>query len=193
MKDDIIMNNVTTNFKCEELNTATKLVAEKLTESATNTLHIAGIMARVKKGKLYEDDFKSFGEYAEKTFGFKKSKASQLAKIGEKFVSINDDFSYKGLTVNGNFTYAQLLELRDEDADSVNLMIEKSEISEDTSAKKIRELENSKKENDDEPSINNSRDILIKGINRLLKKYQETNGKDELYLDIANVINTYEK
>lgn len=89
-------------FGNKKLNAVTKQIFNINVKVRKNLFQIASILAKVENEKLYEDDgFKSCAEYAMKTFGYKKSMAYSLVRIGneyttEEFESVlpHDDVDY---------------------------------------------------------------------------------------------------
>ena len=82
------VNHLTTfNFKNAALNQAASEIAAMGNDVSTKQRGIAKVLGRVLQEQSYtEDNFKSVGDFAEKTFGIKKASAYQLANIGRRFL-----------------------------------------------------------------------------------------------------------
>lgn len=88
MEDIIIRTNVTEQFKNRELNNATQKIIKIGEKMQKNLYEIANVLAVVDKKEAYKDDgFTSAADYAMKVFGFKKTQAYTLLKVGKEWTS----------------------------------------------------------------------------------------------------------
>lgn len=79
-------------FQNKELQKATSEIAKISTTIRNNLSKIAVVLAKVDEAKLYEiDGFKSAQDYAIKVFGFKKSMAYTLVRVGKEYVKPNGE------------------------------------------------------------------------------------------------------
>lgn len=134
-------------FKSAKLNEATAAINAELTVLHNTVFPIkeqyeaakanfdrkaSDILANVVKDKSYKDDgFKSAAEYAMETFGFGRSKAYQLARVGERCKAIPD---LKKLTV------ANADKLAGADGLAVKKALESGEIDEHTTQSELEEF-----------------------------------------------------
>lgn len=134
-------------FKNAKLNEATAAINAELTALQNTVFPLrdqfesaradfdrkaSDILANVVKDKSYkEDGFKSAAEYAMETFGFGRSKAYQLARVGERCKSIP---SLKKLTV------ANADKLAGADGLAVKKALESGEIDEHTTQAELEEF-----------------------------------------------------
>ena len=169
---NVNVNEMVEDFKNEALKAHTKVIINDMAEIKKNTLAIAGHLSEVKEKEFYADDFKNFGEYAEQVFGLKKSKASQLASIGKKFVKLDKDGNYAGLTIDGNFTYSQLLEMRNVDDDEL------SEYSDDMTCKEIREKASGESEKNT-PKVKSEYLKCLEDLEKIIKKLGKIDGDEK--------------
>lgn len=88
MNDLMINANELPIFQNKTLNSATKKIAGISLKIKKNLFEVALILSQVDDEKAYEEDgFKSAAEYAQKTFGFKKSHAYTMIKIGKEYTA----------------------------------------------------------------------------------------------------------
>ena len=134
-------------FKNAKLNEATAAINAELTALQNTVFPLrdqfeaaraefdrkaSDILANVVKDKSYKDDgFKSAAEYAMETFGFGRSKAYQLARVGERCKAIPD---LKKLTV------ANADKLAGADGLAVKKALESGEIDEHTTQSELEEF-----------------------------------------------------
>lgn len=134
-------------FKNAKLNEATAAINAELTALQNTVFPLrdqfeaaraefdrkaSDILANVVKDKSYkEDGFKSAAEYAMETFGFGRSKAYQLARVGERCKAIPD---LKKLTV------ANADKLAGADGLAVKKALESGEIDENTTQSQLEEF-----------------------------------------------------
>lgn len=123
-------------FKSDALNAVTAEIAGYINEVQTtahnNHIAISKALARVASEKLYEEDgFKSALEYAMDTFGWKRANAYAMMQVGAKLNA--------GELPEGNFSVSQYREMLPVKKEVLEEAIENGVISEDMSAKDIRE------------------------------------------------------
>lgn len=88
MNDIIIRTNEIPTFNNKKLNTASKKIAKIGTTVRKNLFELGAVLSEVNENELYIDDgFKNVAEYAEKTFGIKKSTTYNLVRIGSEFTA----------------------------------------------------------------------------------------------------------
>lgn len=88
MNDIIIRTNEIPTFANKKLNAATKKIAKIGTTVRKNLFELGAVLSEVDENELYIDDgFKNVAEYAEKTFGIKKSTTYNLVRIGSEFTA----------------------------------------------------------------------------------------------------------
>lgn len=88
MEDMIVIKNDPVEFKNRELNNATQKIFKIGERMQKNLYEVANVLAKVDTNKAYkEDGFKSAADYAMKTFGFKKTQAYTLLKVGKEWTS----------------------------------------------------------------------------------------------------------
>ena len=136
-------------FANKELNKATAKIialAENVRRSAFAT---AAIIAQVEANKYYLDDgFKSGAEWASKTFGFAKTAAYNMARIGAEFITpvMNEKNKITGFisklvpeTATHDYTTTQIVEIMPLGVDNAIKICQSGEITPDMSCKAIRE------------------------------------------------------
>lgn len=143
MDNNIITTNIGTamelpTFKCEALNKSALAIKSILTDVFTSVdkanRKLAVELGKVAKDESYKaDGFKSVGEFAEKTFGIKSSKAYQLATAGEMYNNPNAPKALK------DFSYTNFAEVSKVDRNKVEKAIADGTISATSSQKQLRE------------------------------------------------------
>lgn len=125
---------------------------EKMQQSMYGVAHNLG---RVKSEELFVDDgYESVADYAEKVFGFKKTAAYALAKIGERFGADNGKGSVFARE-DRDFSVGQLQEVLPLADEVITEAVNNGELSPDMTVREIREwvksmkaLSNSENETD---------------------------------------------
>lgn len=138
------------NFVNKKLTAASKKIANAGSRMKEDMFKISSALAEVKRDKLYEDDgFKNVSEYAEKTFGFKKSLTYSLIGIGERFTVKIDKthFGSKYADETGDYTTQQLGVLSSLDDEQIDELIDNREINKDMTIRELREIVKDVKEN----------------------------------------------
>lgn len=127
-------------FNNKELNSATKKIFTLGNKAAKAMYEVAATLAKVQKDGSYKDDgFKNAADYAMQTFGFKKSLAYNLIKIGKEYTAANSLESNLPHPENEDFTTNQIgLMLPIGDRDIVAEMCENGELTPDMTAEEIR-------------------------------------------------------
>ena len=142
MENGIIISSTNVPvFKNNSLNESTKKIYALGNKAAKAMYEVAAILAKVQADGTYKDDaFKSAAEYACKTFGFKKSLAYNLIKIGKEYTAENGIESNLPHPDNEDFTATQVsLMLPIGDHDRVFEMCENGELTPGMTAKELRE------------------------------------------------------
>ena len=133
----------TFNFKNKKLNEVSAKIAKAGADMSNKNREIAKLLGMVKKDKLYTDDeFKSVEEFAEKTFGIKKSLAYQLASVGERFYNVDTDTAKKVAAMLPPSNLAEIAGMKDEE---IQKAIDTGAIKEGTTQKMLREMANRSK------------------------------------------------
>lgn len=129
-------------FSNRYLNTATQKIMKKGELIGKTYNEVALILAEVSHKEAYKDDgFKSAAEYAMKTFGFKKSFAYSLIKIGENFMTpeLTSTLPHKDI----DFTVSQLdvlLPLQKSDPELLHSLAESGEINPTMTKEEIKQV-----------------------------------------------------
>ena len=137
--NELTLTNVTltgTTFKNERLNGITadivKLTSEAFAKVEKTQIMIADLLAEVAHNELWKDDgFESTLDYAMQTFGWKKAYAYASIQLGVK--------RNTNQLPDGNFNAGQLREMFPLSREKLDELVEAGEITEDMSAKQIRE------------------------------------------------------
>lgn len=130
-------------FTNRYLNTQTQKIFKKGELIGKTYNEVAKILADVSIKEAYKDDgFKSAAEYAMKTFGFKKSFAYSLIKIGENFItpSLESNIPH---SAGEDFTISQmdvLLPLLKQENVTINELAEKGVITPSMTKDEIKEV-----------------------------------------------------
>ena len=95
MENNVNANNVEVVTKAninasDTLNLITWKINHALDNLQLGMYEIAGLLHEASK-YISDSDYKSLGEYAEKNFGFKKARASQLKTVAERFLEKKED------------------------------------------------------------------------------------------------------
>ena len=129
------------DFTNKELASATKKIASIGTKIARNLYEVSTILANVDERESYKDDgFKSTVDYAIKTFGFKKTSAYSLLKIGKEYTapSLESNLPHES---GKDFTTTQIEKVLPlKDREKVVELVELGEISPDMSCKEIEKV-----------------------------------------------------
>ena len=128
----------TFNFKNKKLNEVSAKIAKAGADMSNKNREIAKLLGMVKKDKLYtEDGFKSVDEFAEKTFGIKKSIAYQLANVGERFYNVDSETAKKVSDMLPPSNLAEIAGMKDEE---IQKAMDAGEIKEGTTQQKLRDI-----------------------------------------------------
>lgn len=140
MNELIMKESNQVTFTNEELTKATERIFAVGTKIQKNLYEIAYILNKVNEKKLYEDDgFKNCAQYAMDTFGFKKTMAYTLVKIGKDFTSSKHE-SLLPHDKGNDFTVTQvekMLPLKDKE--KITELVENGTLTPEMSAKEISE------------------------------------------------------
>lgn len=144
------IQNITTNspatfnFKSASLNAYSRQIAEIGAEMASKNIQIAKILGKIMTEEAYkEDGFTSVQEYAEKTFGIKKSSAYQLANVGKRFYNSDSETARKVADMLPPANLAELKNMTDEDIDKE---VKAGNITPETTQKQLRDIASKHKE-----------------------------------------------
>lgn len=141
MENGIIIAKTEVPVFCnKQLNTATKKIFALGNKAAKAMYEVAAILAKVQNDGTFKDDgFKNAADYAMQTFGFKKSLAYNLIKIGKEYTAENALESNLPHPDNEDFTTNQIgLMLPIGDRDRVAELCENGELTPDMTAQEIR-------------------------------------------------------
>ena len=148
--NDIIEMSTELNYTNEELNKATREVIKYGKSIRNNLFAIAHIIAEVDASECYKDDgFNNVTEWAEKSFGFKKSNTYDLLKIGKEYTRAR--LSAKGNVVGyesnllpenagEDFTTTQIGKMLSAGRDVVVELVDNEEITPDMSCREIAKV-----------------------------------------------------
>ena len=138
------IQNITTNspatfnFKSAALNAYSRQIADIGATMATKNIEIAKILGKIMTEEAYkEDGFQSVQDYAEQTFGIKKSSAYQLANVGRRFYN-SDDATAKH--VAAMIPPANLAELKNMTNEDIEKEIKAGNIPPETTQKQLRDV-----------------------------------------------------
>ena len=138
------LQNITTNspatfnFKSAALNAYSRQIAEIGATMASKNIEIAKILGKIMTEEAYkEDGFQSVQDYAEQTFGIKKSSAYQLANVGRRFYNTEDPTAKH---VAAMIPPANLAELKNMTNDEIQAEIDAGNITPETTQKQLREI-----------------------------------------------------
>lgn len=131
--------NPQTAFKSQALQDCTERISKIYTNAyryaEEKNREIAVILAEIQKDRLYlEDGFKSVADYAEQTFGLKKTNAHMLANAGRVYMSDNVNPALK------EFSPSKVAELTSLQPEDVNKALETGRISKDSTQKELRDF-----------------------------------------------------
>lgn len=137
----IVEQNTQVTFINEDLNKATQKIFTVGSRIQKNLYEIAYILAKVEERELYtEDGFKNTAEYAQKTFGFKKTMAYSLLKIGKDFTTSKHE-SILPHEKGNDFSVTQVEKcLPLKDPEKVIELVVAEEITPEMSAKEISQV-----------------------------------------------------
>ena len=125
-------------FKNKKLNEVSPKIGKACQDLAKNKQELCKLLGTVKKEKLYSDDgFKSVDDFAEKTFGIKKSLAYQLANVGERFYNVDSETAKKVSAMLPPSNLAEIAGMKDEE---IQKAIDSGEIKEGTTQQKLRDI-----------------------------------------------------
>lgn len=137
LQNATVNSPATFTFKSAKLNAYSEQIAAIGRDMASKNVELAVILGKIKTEKAYaEDGFKSVSDYAEQTFGIKKSQAYQLANVGERFYNSDTATSKKVVNLLTPANMAEIANMSDEEIDKA---IESGAISKDTTQKQLRE------------------------------------------------------
>lgn len=175
------------NFKNAKLNEVSAKIAKVGADMSNKNREIAKLLGMVKKDKLYtEDGFKSVDEFAEKTFGIKKSIAYQLANVGERFYNVDSETAKKVAAMLPPSNLAEIAGMKDED---IQKAIDTGEIKEGTTQQKLRDIAKTAK------AVSPAKDGKVK----VLPEYEadatifRTTGADRLHFDKITLPDLWEQ
>ena len=138
------IQNITTNspatfnFKSAALNAYSRQIADIGATMASKNIEIAKILGKIMTEEAYkEDGFQSVQDYAEQTFGIKKSSAYQLANVGRRFYN-SDDATAKH--VAAMIPPANLAELKNMTNEDIEKEIKAGNITPETTQKQLRDV-----------------------------------------------------
>lgn len=132
------------HFKSTALNEYSRQIAELGEKVATANFDLARILGTVSEEQCYkEDGFKSVADYAEATFGIKRSNAYQLAKVGTRF--LNSDTMASRL-VGGLLPVSCLAEISSMTDEEIETALEDGTIKATSTQRELREVAKNCKE-----------------------------------------------
>lgn len=133
-------NNMNKLPTITKLDTATKTITKIENETRRNLYMVATVLNTVNTLNLYEEgEYKGVGDYAEKTFGYKKSTTSTLCTVASRFLTDKAESIFKQDDTK-DFTIYQLAELLPLNNDQIEDLVETGELNSYMTTKKIRDL-----------------------------------------------------
>lgn len=148
MANEIMTFNHTTVFKNPELEKATIRIHQAYTTSLNGLRDVAIAMHEIHTKSLYKDDgFQNLQEYAEKTFGFKKSFAYDMVAAGKlltKSLTLpagDNDHGEKPVPLDG-FSVSQLKECQKLSDEEMAHAVADGQIHPEMTTKEIRDYVN---------------------------------------------------
>lgn len=173
-------------FNSKRLNSYTNKIISISTRIRKNLYEIAFILSKIDKEKAYEDgDFKSTIEYAQKTFGFKKTMAYSLLKIGNEYTSpeMESVLPHEGK----DFTVTQIEKLLPlKDRDKIIELVTNKEVTPDMSC---RDISNIVKNVLNKQKVVNSDEEVVNIDKEVVSNTEELINNDELVYDANNKLN----
>lgn len=136
---DIVLSNQQTNLTNKELIKITTKIRAAGAAIAKNMYSVAALLSEVADKKLYADDgFKNVADYAEQVFGFKRSTAYMLAKVGREYTQNNRSI----LTEVGetDFTVHQVAELLPLEKEQAQELVDGGRVSPEMPVAEIRKV-----------------------------------------------------
>ena len=126
---EIISPESRVKFENGALETVTKEIYNYANSIKRSFYHIAKLLVKVEEERLFVDDgFMSVPEYAEKSFGFKKSLCYNLLNIGKLYTAENGAESNLPHTKSKDYTSSQLKVILPYDEEEVRELAEQEEI-----------------------------------------------------------------
>ena len=179
MNELMINTNELPIFQNKTLNAATKKIAGISLKIKKNIFEVAFILSKIDEAKAYEEDgFKSAAEYAQKTFGFKKSAAYSLLKIGKEYTAptLESNLPHEP---NNDFSTTQIEKVLPlKSRETVVELVESGEITPDMTCKEIEAVVKSKtKKDEQEPEVTGA---------------EEATGTEEVIEATGEIISEYE-
>ena len=121
------------------LEEATKEIFRLASEIRRNFYHVARVLNRVNNERLFVDDgFMSVTEYAEKTFGFKKTLCYNLLQIGETYTAEDANESNLPHDKTKDYTSGQLGVMLPYEEETVRRLADEEEITPYMTVKAIK-------------------------------------------------------
>ncbi len=143
------MNDLTTRtFENSNLNEATERIYVLQKDVNESLLSIAGVSGEVAKNETYkEDGFKNAQEWLMKTFGYKKSTAYSMVKIGKEYLVVEIDRTlpiyvsiFKNHKTDEDFSLTQLEKLLPLGKERIELLLSTGDLNYSMTVKEIKEL-----------------------------------------------------
>ena len=143
------MNDLTTRtFENSNLNEATERIYVLQKDVNESLLSIAGVSGEVAKNETYkEDGFKNAQEWLMKTFGYKKTTAYSMVKIGKEYLVVEIDRTlpvyvsiFKNHKTDEDFSLTQLEKLLPLGKERIELLLSAGDLNYSMTVKEIKEL-----------------------------------------------------
>ena len=147
MKNTVAKTETTTmtngfNFRNPELNRASEKIALCIGTAEKLAFGICAVLADIDRLQCFkDDDFKSVADYAEKTFGYKKSSANNMLRIGKTFTNPEHNGSTLPHTTAKDFTVTQISEMLTVKPTALIEACEKERINPNMNQKEISEVD----------------------------------------------------
>ena len=129
------------NFRNPELNRASEKIALCIGTAEKLAFGICVVLAEIDRTQCFkDDDFKSVADYAEKTFGYKKSSSNNMLRVGKMYTNANGNGSSLPHSTAKDFTVTQISEMLTVRPAALIEACEKERINPNMSQKEIREV-----------------------------------------------------
>ena len=170
-------------FKSDKLNAESAIIGEataKLRAVGENVKAakeeyyrtVSPVLARIAEGQLFKaDGFKSVAEYAEQTFGIKRSMAYLLARVGKRVQTLPE---------LAEFTVSNAAELANADGVAVRKGIASGEISSESTQEQLRKFASEHPLKEAKPRIMPTFDILTMDGKTLVSNVLKSDFADRL-------------
>lgn len=129
------------NFRNPDLNRASEKIALCIGTAEKLAFGICVVLADIDRTQCFkDDDFKSVADYAEKTFGYKKSSANNMLRVGKMYTNTDGNGSLLPHSTGKDFTVTQISEMLTLKPATLTAACAGGIITPDMTQKQIREI-----------------------------------------------------